>query len=493
MKAEAGTLICNKYCLQRPLAQGGMGAAWIADHVEPEVQVAIKLILGEDDEAGADSRMRFEREAKAAARLKSPHVTHIYDYGVEQGSPYIAMELLEGEDLDARLERVERLPMEECVTIIEQVCLGLQAAHDEGVVHRDLKPSNIFLARMGRQEVVKILDFGIAKVLGAQFAGAEKRTKSGVLIGSPLYMSPEQLRGRPVDQRTDMWSLGVVAYQMLTGRLPFSGDDIWAIADAIQSTPAPSPSSAVPELSPHVDRFFTHVLQRQVDKRIDSARAFAATFASAASGRFSPAMLEPTQVESPEGTLAADYGHVAPRSGATRKVAGGGGGTTKLSPGAMGAPAGANTTARAIEVRTARDATGRTSPRKTGLWLAVAAAAALIGWAVGSGGGPLGAAFGTPVEDPPPVERLELPPVEPAAQPTAQPSVEPSVEPSIEPTAEPSAEPSAAPTAAPGTEPRRAQPRRVGSPAAPAPTRTAPSKPPPAKTPAPGKDSRFGI
>jgi serine/threonine-protein kinase len=241
-----------------------MGAVWVASHTELEVDVAIKFMV-EALAASEQGRARFKREARAAARLKSPHVTHIYDYGVENGAPYMVMELLEGEDLGQRLARLGKLDFSATMAIVDGVARGLKLAHDAGIVHRDLKPTNVFLARSGDHEVVKILDFGIAKE--ATLDGSTEATASGALVGSPRYMSPEQAQGEKTDPRSDLWSLSVLVYQMLTGRQPFLGDSLGKLILAI-CTETPTPATTVaPTLPPETDDFFRRGLARQLDER----------------------------------------------------------------------------------------------------------------------------------------------------------------------------------------------------------------------------------
>jgi serine/threonine-protein kinase len=213
-------LIGGKYRLVRPLAKGGMGSVWVARHETLDIDVAVKVIA-RPERAGRTALGRFEREAKTAAQLRSPHVVHVYDFGLANGQPYIVMELLQGEDLATRLSREGPISLAEVASIIGQAAKGLAAAHDLGLVHRDIKPSNIFLAKAHREQLVKVLDFGIVKDLRATQPGTE--TSTGVIVGSPYYMSPEQTRAGKLDARSDVWSLGAVAYEMSCGMRPFEG------------------------------------------------------------------------------------------------------------------------------------------------------------------------------------------------------------------------------------------------------------------------------
>ncbi|UQA60510.1 serine/threonine protein kinase [Polyangium aurulentum] len=277
-----GSIIAGRYRLGRPLAKGGMGSVFFAEHVQLRTSVAIKL-MAPALAASADARARFEREAQASAVIKSPHVVQVYDYGVEGDCPYIVMELLDGEDLEHRLVRVGRLSLAATMDIVQQVCKALRRAHELGVVHRDLKPANLFLSRHGDEELVKILDFGIAKANGPVLAGSATRT--GTLIGSPQYMSPEQVRrGKEVDHRSDLWSLGVIAYRCVTGQLPFSGEELGDLLVEICTDPIPAPSSIHGALGPEVNRFFERALSRDVGKRFQSADELAHAFAAVVRG-----------------------------------------------------------------------------------------------------------------------------------------------------------------------------------------------------------------
>ena len=254
MQSMPGTIVGGKLRLERPLARGGMGSLWVARHVQLGSAVAVKFL----DPRFASSpahRARFEREARAAANLKTPHVVHVQDYGLEEDTPYIVMELLEGEDLEQRLERVGRMSLQDTARVLGQVAKALKRAHEAGFVHRDLKPLNLFLARVDEEEVVKVLDFGIAKDLHDAAIG--NGTQTGELMGSPHYMSPEQVRGlRDIDYLTDLWSLGVILYRMVTGCIPFHGDQFGAILAAVLTEPIPRCAAVGQGLPPPTDAFF---------------------------------------------------------------------------------------------------------------------------------------------------------------------------------------------------------------------------------------------
>jgi eukaryotic-like serine/threonine-protein kinase len=254
-----------------------MGAVWVARHLDLDLPVALKFIAGG---VSATSRARFEREAKAAAQLRSQHVVQILDYGVDDETPYLAMELLVGEDLRERLARRGRLSLQEVSTLAWQVAKGIGLAHDAGIVHRDLKPGNVFLARVGDEEIVKILDFGVAKETTQTLV--DESTTSGLLVGSPHYMSPEQARGARIDHRADLWSLGVLWFTALTGYRPFAGSNLGDVIVRICMDQLPPATKLVAELPPAIDGFFARALSRNPDGRFESARAMAEALATIA-------------------------------------------------------------------------------------------------------------------------------------------------------------------------------------------------------------------
>jgi serine/threonine-protein kinase len=281
MQLAPGVVIAGKYRLERPLARGGMGSLWEAQHAQLRVPLAIKF-MEPTYAASPVGRTRFEREAMAAAQLRHPNVVHVQDYGVEGDHPYIVMELLIGEDLSKRLKRLRRLPIPALAPILTQTTKALRRAHEGGFIHRDLKPSNIFLARGDEEgeEIVKILDFGIAKQLMPAL-GTDDATKTGEIIGSPSYMSPEQIRGaRDIDGRADVWSLGVILFRCLTGKLPFDGDTTPDIIANILTSDLPAATSFVPDLPPGVDAFFQRALARDREQRFQNVRELADAFAS---------------------------------------------------------------------------------------------------------------------------------------------------------------------------------------------------------------------
>lgn len=277
---DVGRVIAGKYRLDRPLAQGGMGALWVARHLQLDTDVAVKL-MGSAYADSVDARTRFEREAKSCAQLRSPHVVQVHDYGVEDETPFLVMELLEGEDLGSLIRRRGRLTVLEAVRVLVPVCKALRRAHEAGIVHRDIKPSNIYLARMGEDETVKVLDFGVAKVKA--IPGSGQGTRAGVLLGSPNYMSPEQVRSKGVDHRSDLWSVGVVFFQAVTGELPFPGEEIGDVLVEICTDDIPVASERAPDLDPAVDELIARAMTRDVAQRFQSARELGQALAALSS------------------------------------------------------------------------------------------------------------------------------------------------------------------------------------------------------------------
>jgi eukaryotic-like serine/threonine-protein kinase len=270
-----GTVIADSYEVTGLLGRGGMGAVWVAQHRRlPGKRVAIKVLL-----AGAgdpQSMVRFQREAEIASRIGHPNIVDVLDFNqLADGTPYQVLEFLDGESLGARLKR-GRLSLATALELARQMGSALLAAHRAGVVHRDLKPENIILCPTDAGGVlhdrVKILDFGISKIRGAHTF----QTQESVLIGTPQYMSPEQAKGKnqEVDQRTDVFALGAIVYEMLSGRTAFSGDSVVSvILDVVQGTPAPL-AALVPSLPAPVGRAVERALAKDANERFQDVGAF---------------------------------------------------------------------------------------------------------------------------------------------------------------------------------------------------------------------------
>ena len=278
-------ILAEKYRLVRKLGQGGMGSVWYADHLALNSPIAIKLI---DPEIAAhpEALSRFMREAQAAAALRSPHVVQIFDHGIAEGVPYIAMELLEGESLAARLHRVGRLSPREAALVLTHVARAVGRAHEAGITHRDLKPDNVFLVQNDEEVVAKVLDFGIAKAsLTGPGAPNPSATQTGAVLGTPYYMSPEQATGaKDLDHRTDIWALGVIAFECLVGRRPFIGETMATIFLSICAAPLPVPSAIAPDVPAGFDEWFMRACSRDVSTRFSTAKEAANEFRRVSGG-----------------------------------------------------------------------------------------------------------------------------------------------------------------------------------------------------------------
>ena len=249
-----------------------MGSVWLSHDLLLDATCAIKLI-DNDKAADEEVRTRFAREAKASAQLRSPHVVDVFDYGEWEGAHYIAMEYLVGEDLGTRLDRLGRLAPESAYRIVAHVARALMSAHALGIVHRDLKPENIFLVQSYDEEIAKVLDFGIAQ--NRAYSLDNRATREGTFLGTPCYMSPEQARGKPVDHRSDLWSLGVIAFQCLTGKLPFESDALGELMGMILYEPLPKILSFNRELPAGVEGWWEHAAARDREQRFNSAKEMA--------------------------------------------------------------------------------------------------------------------------------------------------------------------------------------------------------------------------
>jgi serine/threonine protein kinase len=290
-----GDVLLGKYRVEHVLGQGGMGVVVSVRHLELDELFAMKLML---PQAVVSTRGigRFLREARAAARLKSEHVAKVFDVGrLKEDTPYIVMEYLHGSDLKALLQARGPLPVDEAVLYAEQVCEALAEAHGQGIIHRDLKPSNLFLIqRPNGKACVKVIDFGISKMAAKD--GADL-TNSGAVVGSPLYMSPEQMmQSKDVDVRSDVWAMGVVLYELVTGRVPFEGEMFTQIVGRVLNHEPLPPSGVRPELPQWLDAIVMRCLRKKPEERFQSigelSAALQARTAAAAGAMTDPAFVD---------------------------------------------------------------------------------------------------------------------------------------------------------------------------------------------------------
>jgi serine/threonine-protein kinase len=264
---EPGQVIAQRYRVQRLLGKGGMGAVYLADDEVLGELVALKIIssaFASDEQAMI---ARFRREASAARKVSSPTVIRIHDLGeARPGLLYLSMEYFAGRTLSEVIAQRGIVPIKDAQDILSQVATGLEAAHAAGVIHRDLKPSNVLVGERG---AVKIIDFGLATT-----GMSEGLTATGAILGTPHYMAPEQLRGKNMDARTDIYSLGALAYHLVCGRPPFHGDNAIAIGFAHLSEAPPPPSTLRKDVPPALEAAILAALSKSPDDRPSSARAF---------------------------------------------------------------------------------------------------------------------------------------------------------------------------------------------------------------------------
>ncbi len=290
-----GIRLDGRYELQRVLGKGGMGTVYASRQLAIQKPVAIKVLRAVDDDGQAMGR--FEREARSASKLGHAHIVDIFDFGRTPsplGGPdalaYLVMELLDGEDLGARLERGP-LTLDRALTIIIQCCSALGAAHAAGIVHRDLKPENIFLITdpaTGSPDFAKVVDFGLAKITETEMEGepGRKLTQTGMVFGTPHYMPPEQCTGQPTDPRADVYSLGIILFEALTGKPPFDGNTFMSVINQHLLDPPPPLADLNPavDVPPGIEAAIRHAMGKKAADRPASMKAFAEELLAAVVG-----------------------------------------------------------------------------------------------------------------------------------------------------------------------------------------------------------------
>ena len=295
MSAEIKSL--GRYRIQGVLGKGAMGLVY--DGLDPTLdrRVAIKTVLTSmlDEATAKQYAMRFVREVRAVARLNHPNIVQVYDYGSEGDLAYIVMEYIRGKELKDYFDAGEQFALEAILRMMRELLDALDFAHEAGVIHRDVKPANVMLDAAGR---VKLTDFGVARITDRD-AELGEATRAGAMIGTPAYMSPEQIQGQAIDRRSDVFSAGVLFYQLVTGKKPFEGTG-WALAKKVVQDDPVWPSSVV-TVSRHIDRVVARALAKSAEQRYPSARAFGDALRRIAEGR---------PPEDPDATVPLDGGAV---------------------------------------------------------------------------------------------------------------------------------------------------------------------------------------
>ncbi len=460
-----GEVLAGRYRVERVLGEGGMGVVLAAEHLVLGERVAIKMLLPEAAKVPGVVQ-RFQREARAASRIQSEHVARVMDVGlIDETTPYLVMEYVEGRDLDAELEARGQLPIEEAVSYVLQAMVGVAEAHALGLVHRDLKPANLFLAKLANgRTLVKVLDFGIAK--DTHESDGKDLTSTFSALGSAAYMSPEQVRmAKSVDVRSDVWAFGVVLFELLTGRVPFDGESVTAVAASIIADQPLKLRALRPDAPPELEAAIMGCLEKDRDNRTPTLAVLATNIApfggsraSMLAGRIAHALAPSDSIRPSALISSADLGE---RSGVAPEIA-----QTRPAWTTTGAKPG-----ESFEVLF-----DNPNPKKKKLWLA---AAALLVVGVGVAGYALlqqpVAAAGPP--DVSGVVSTSTPPVVAAAAPAVEPTLEQASPPAASNSPPSSASAVAAP-APPSTRPAyvpraRATPRNVtkkpAEPVAPAP------------------------
>jgi serine/threonine protein kinase len=313
-----GDLVAGKYRLSRVIGRGGMGVVYAANHELLGQSVALK-VLRPDVARNATTVARFVNEGRAAARLENIHVARVMDVGtLDGGLPFLVFEFLDGADLSVILESRGPMPVTLVVDYLMEALEAIAEAHSVGIVHRDLKPSNLFLARRKDGDVIKVLDFGIAKALTDTTGPGGSMTATQAVLGSPSYMSPEQLRSaKSIDARADIWSLGVIAYELLTGKLPFEAQNVVELFANIQETDPRPLAELRPDVPPALASAVHACLRRSASDRFACVTDLAQELAPHGSAAAAGSLLRVRAIlpgPRPVATSGVDFAPVEPRS-----------------------------------------------------------------------------------------------------------------------------------------------------------------------------------
>ncbi|MCS6922312.1 MAG: protein kinase, partial [Elioraea sp.] len=281
MAAEPELKQLGRYKLDRVLGKGAMGMVYAGTDTRLHRTVAIKTILKSavDEDTAREYSMRFVREAQAVARLNHPNIVQVYDFGEEGDVAYIVMEFIKGKELKSFFDANERFELKEAVRIMCELCEALHFAHEAGIIHRDIKPANVMIDHQGK---VKLADFGVARITDAS---ATEKTQAGTMVGTPAYMSPEQITGGNIDRRSDIFSAGIILYQFLTGEKPFTGSGAWTIAKKIIQDNPPPPSTINKGIPPVFDQIVNKALAKTVEARYQTAKELADALKGALEGK----------------------------------------------------------------------------------------------------------------------------------------------------------------------------------------------------------------